>query len=541
MILKDVKINSRFSIHLPLKDGSIRLFIDGKEISIPKEGIILVHTNFCPPEIKKEIFLKRETSGWYNVFLIKKGRVEIFNDEMGLYPLYYIRKGNTMIFSSSMGEILSHTHAEIDEISLAQTVLFNFPLGERTLFKGVKRFLPGSNWVISDRKITKKIYKDWVKTLNQPFYFYSQAIKFLKEVLQEVIEAAIQKKRDIGLLLSDGYDSRIILAILKNLGVRGKAFTWEGNGYRDTEIPRKLSKIAGFQYVPLSFGVKQKEDLPSLLKEFLDISHGDLPLTRLNTFIILKGLSWLDVLLWGEGEFIRPPSLPSEPITEKALHLLQGKNFQNIEGFFVNLPFFDAWEDAKKEIERRIPWEIPIIKRLTLYLLYEGYRKTYGNMMAVFSKLLPISMPLMSAKFIDIILKTPYSIARLKDWKPSLERILHRRKLYYEILKEIDYEFLKVPTNRGYPPLWDRSFLGYFMMSLYGIKKMFKEKIRIKKSHSLFQKFLINYFIKRPLVKYINKKRIKEICKEKKIFTSFVEYDLSKAALIDMLVKKGVL
>ena len=76
---------------------------------------------------------------------MKDKKIILSRDKFGIKPLYYsFVKGKYICFSSEIKAILRLTNVkEINKKNIAEQILYGYVSGENTLFKGVKRLLPG--------------------------------------------------------------------------------------------------------------------------------------------------------------------------------------------------------------------------------------------------------------------------------------------------------------------------------------------------------------------------------------------------------------
>lgn len=359
----------------------------------------------------------------------------------------------------------------LDAISLAQMALFNFPLGKRTLRRGV-------HWTSKSGKGSlggKSEICDFESQFYDPEKNDNEIKEHLPNEFRRAVHDAIAGREPVGLLLSAGYDSRAILAALLKLGHQPCTITWNvPNPTPEFKIARRLawfSQGKHFEAIPWGEG-----DLPSLAEEFAKNSNGLANLVRLRSYSVIRGHhEYMKVLLWGEGELIRPPSFPSEYISPAACHLLNPETYSKPtipHGFFSpDLPWQEAWQEAL-DLTARYRTR-PLSERLTLWLVDEGYKKVYSALQRAVSSIVPVEMPFMDKNVTELLLRSSYSIARLPSWKPRLVTSARSRRIYYYIIKANAPSLLHVPVDRGYPPLWDGDWRGMVMTGLWGLRQKF--------------------------------------------------------------------
>lgn len=155
--------------------------------------------------------------GAFSFVLYDENEDEIFcaRDPFGISRLFYYSNGSDFIYSPDINTILNDKRyrKEIDEEVLLYYTMFGYPVGMKTIFKGINKLMPGSCMVYRDNKCTIKRYfipdfdpqyevpeQEWIKRINDT----------LKTILEEDRE-----NRDPGkayCFLSSGVDSSYLLA-----------------------------------------------------------------------------------------------------------------------------------------------------------------------------------------------------------------------------------------------------------------------------------------------------------------------------------------
>ena len=370
---------------------------------------------------------------------------------------------------------------QLDLTGLVQMALFNFPLGKRTLIRGVQWSPTSVRRGIENNHLEEgKTWESGARLVSATPNEH-EIEECLPSEFRRAVHDAIADREPIGLLLSAGYDSRAILAALSNLGHRPVTLTWSvDNSTDESEVARRLSQVCGGQHFGVSAWGAGEKELPALAEEFVVNSAGLANLVRLRAYTVIRAHhEYMNVLLWGEGELIRPVSLPSEYISPAACHLLHPEAFPRpatpAHFFSPDLPWAEAWQEA---LDLTAPYRAyPPSKRWTLWLLREGYQKVYGALRQAVSRMVPVEMPFLDKRVIEVLLRSPYSIARLPSWQPSLRTTARSRKIYYYLIKANEPGLLHYPVDRGYPPSWDRDWRGVVMTGFWGLRtKLIRRK-----------------------------------------------------------------
>ena len=143
----------------------------------------------------------------------KKDELILARDPQGIKPLYYLYNNNQLIFSSELKAIYSVVpNLEIDQMSL--NVFFNlgYITGPNTIWKGVKKLMPGFTLVF--RKGNIKLSKYFYPKLDIKYSKKSYAKSQISEILKRVVKNQLVGDVPVGLFLSGGIDSSLLLALM---------------------------------------------------------------------------------------------------------------------------------------------------------------------------------------------------------------------------------------------------------------------------------------------------------------------------------------
>lgn len=197
----------------------------------------------------------------------ERRRVIAARDHFGIKPLYFHVGPNHLVYASEIKSLLVHpaVAAEPDPQSMADYVTFQYVLGEGTLFKGIRKVLPGHYQVI--RLDTREIrtIRYWEPSFNLDVYHTEEYfVDQLHWLLEDTVRLQMRSDVPVGAYLSGGMDSSIV-TLLASRASPGplKTFTGaflEGPEFDESGYARSVAEAAGAQ----SFVVYPTED------EFVD-------------------------------------------------------------------------------------------------------------------------------------------------------------------------------------------------------------------------------------------------------------------------------
>jgi asparagine synthase (glutamine-hydrolysing) len=149
-------------------------------------------------------------------------RKELFiaRDRLGVKPLYYIHtEDGSLYFGSEIKTLLKAgaVKPEINYHALPDYLANHSPSGEETLFRGVKRLLPGHTLVWSDGKVRIRRYWDVSFAEREEARSDKDYIAEWYELFRTAVRLRLMADVPLGMFLSGGIDSSAIAAVMSSL------------------------------------------------------------------------------------------------------------------------------------------------------------------------------------------------------------------------------------------------------------------------------------------------------------------------------------
>jgi len=188
-----------------------------------------------------------KVNGIYNCIIYNKNNKNIYiiNDKYGQKPLYYFYEKKNLIISSNIDLIIFGTENEIDWHSWIDFFSFGYVIGDKTYFKKIKRIRPASIININFNNNIFNILEYWdynkikIIDFNEKYF-----IKIFLLNAKNIFLETVKRTKDFCVNLSGGYDSRLILMLIKKFtNTKPVTFTSEKYPY-DQEDKLKAKKIA---------------------------------------------------------------------------------------------------------------------------------------------------------------------------------------------------------------------------------------------------------------------------------------------------------
>ncbi len=156
----------------------------------------------------------------YAIWDCARRRLVLARDRLGIKPLYYaVKDDGTLYFASEIKALIESrvTRTELNYNALADYAANRYTSGEETLFRGVKRLLPGHTLVWRDGRIEIERYWDLSFTKPSERLSEDQYVERFSELFRECVESHLMSDVPLGMFLSGGIDSSAIAAVMSRL------------------------------------------------------------------------------------------------------------------------------------------------------------------------------------------------------------------------------------------------------------------------------------------------------------------------------------
>ncbi|MBS0360570.1 MAG: asparagine synthase (glutamine-hydrolyzing) [Proteobacteria bacterium] len=161
--------------------------------------------------------------GMYAFCLVgNDGRAWLARDPFGIKPLYIMEHDGGLAFASEPRAFLKARlmGPVLDEEPGRELIGFNYTLGARTLFKGLRRLVPGEVVQVRDGRIVANWRQGWRTKTAAPAGDETSLLKQLDAVLEDSVKVHQRSDVPYGLFLSGGIDSTAIATLMARLNER---------------------------------------------------------------------------------------------------------------------------------------------------------------------------------------------------------------------------------------------------------------------------------------------------------------------------------
>lgn len=224
-------------------------------------------------------------------------------DRFGIKPFYYTVGDHTLYFASEIKALLPFIPApETDKEAFKDYLAFQFCLGGKTLFEGIRELTPGCTLVVRNGHIDISRYWEVYYTVDfdhTPKYFEDRLISLVED------SARIHLRSDVplGAYVSGGIDSSVVASLASRMDPDLVGFTGKfslGPQYDESPYAQLLARERGFPLVEVDITV---DDFIQNIRKV--IYHLDSPVAgpgSFSQFIVSRVASkQRKVLLGGQG------------------------------------------------------------------------------------------------------------------------------------------------------------------------------------------------------------------------------------------------
>lgn len=236
----------------------------------------------------------------------RERRLVAIRDRLGVKPFYYALDDGGIVFASEAKSILQYRAApvETDLAALDGFMTFGYVIGPQTMFKGIHKLEPGHLLVCENGEVRKQQYWEIDYTIRQE-YGFDAAREELMALLESSIRLRLRSEVPLGVCLSGGIDSSMIVALLHRFG-KGPIKTFSIGYDRGGE---KYNELKYARMIADRFKTEHHEIVlaPNELRDFIPkfLWHMDEPVAEapaISLFHVSKlAREHVSVVLSGEG------------------------------------------------------------------------------------------------------------------------------------------------------------------------------------------------------------------------------------------------
>ncbi len=223
-------------------------------------------------------------------------------DQFGVKPFYYAHHNGDLLFASESRALLGIVGKELDRVAVMAYFLGGFVPGELSIFKGIKKLLPGHSLSWSEQGGVQ-VRRYWVNRQNRAELPCADPAEYFDGKLEECVRLQVRSDVPVGAFLSGGTDSGMIVAKAANYVDELTTFcvAYKGLDYDESLVAGEVAKRYGSRHIELKI---TSEHGLELMRDALGNCSEPVSDTALaSTYLVAKRAAemGIKVLLGGSG------------------------------------------------------------------------------------------------------------------------------------------------------------------------------------------------------------------------------------------------
>jgi asparagine synthase (glutamine-hydrolysing) len=202
---------------------------------------------------------------------VPRRRLVVARDAMGIKLVYFRLADGKLAFGSEIRPILAAdgVQPEVDPIALNLFLRFRYTPSPLTIYKGIRKLAPGSMLVVEDKQCREQRWYNFTPTPFEKPLSDREAEEELLSIYRGAVKRHLLADVPIGILLSGGLDSGLLLGLMRENGSDWPAYTvGYGASFADDELvdASESARLFGVRHIPVQLDQAEFErSLPKIV------------------------------------------------------------------------------------------------------------------------------------------------------------------------------------------------------------------------------------------------------------------------------------
>src|SRR5919106_443302 len=203
---------------------------------------------------------------------VEKKRLVVARDAMGIKLIYYKIDNGQLTFGSEIRAVIASgdSRPDVDPIALNLFLRFRYTPSPLTIFKGIRKLAAGTMLVVEEGRCREERWYNYTPTPVARVKKDKEATHELLELYRAAVRRHLLSDVPVGILLSGGVDSGLLLALMNEQGDRWPAYTiGYGESFHDDELAdaAATANILGARHVTVKLDQAEFErSLPKIVE-----------------------------------------------------------------------------------------------------------------------------------------------------------------------------------------------------------------------------------------------------------------------------------
>jgi asparagine synthase (glutamine-hydrolysing) len=257
--------------HQPMSDalGTVHIVFNGEIYNFPELRAELERSGHCfRTRSDTEVIVEGYREWGTNVLARLNGmfglaiwdasrrRLVVARDAMGIKPIYYRDDGHQLTFGSEIRAVVSAggSRPEVDPVALDLLLRYRYTPTPLTIFRGIRKLSPGGALIVENGECREVRWYDHTPVPFSRAPSDEEATRDLLELYRAAVKRHLLSDVPVGVLLSGGLDSGLLLALMNERGSAWPAYTvGYGDSFKDDELAEaaETATLLGARHVPV--------------------------------------------------------------------------------------------------------------------------------------------------------------------------------------------------------------------------------------------------------------------------------------------------
>jgi len=201
---------------------------------------------------------------------VARERLVVARDAMGIKLVYFRNADGRLTFGSEIRAVLAADEStpEVDPVGLELFLKFRYTPSPMTVFRGIRKLAPGTMLIVEKGTCREE---RWYRHAPVPFEGKNdvEATRELLDLYKGAVERHLLSDVPVGVLLSGGLDSGLLLALMNEHGRGWPAYTvGYGETFEDDELTdaAETAAVLGARHIPVLLSRQEFErSLPKIV------------------------------------------------------------------------------------------------------------------------------------------------------------------------------------------------------------------------------------------------------------------------------------
>ena len=203
---------------------------------------------------------------------VEKMKLVIARDAMGIKMIYHRIDNGQLSFGSEIRPVLAadNSKPEVDPASLNLFLRFRYTPSPLTIFQGVRKLAAGTMLVVENGKCREERWYNFTPVPFSKIISDEDAREELLELYRSAVRRHLLSDVPVGILLSGGLDSGLLLALMNEHGKSWPAYTiGYGESFEDDELAdaAETARLLGARHIAVKLDQTEFEkSLPKIVQ-----------------------------------------------------------------------------------------------------------------------------------------------------------------------------------------------------------------------------------------------------------------------------------